>query len=183
MEKHSRPELNALRERQAKTLDDFRSEARDKRHARGYRTARENVDDLADAGSFQEYGQLAVAAQRSRRDYEELQSSTAADGIITGTCTINRELVGQERAGAAIIVNDYAVLAGTQGFFHHKKLDRLCELAQLHKLPVVMYTEGGGGRPGDTDVTTQIAGLNVASFSTWAGLSGKVPRIAVNNGY
>ena len=183
MEKDSRPELNALRERQAKTLDDFRSEARDKRHARGYRTARENVDDLVDAGSFQEYGQLAVAAQRSRRDYEDLQSSTAADGIITGTCTINRDLVGQERAAAAIIVNDYAVLAGTQGFFHHKKLDRLCELAQAHKLPVVMYTEGGGGRPGDTDVTTQIAGLNINSFYTWAAMSGVVPRIAVNNGY
>jgi acetyl-CoA carboxylase carboxyltransferase component len=48
---------------------------------------------------------------------------------------------------------------------------------------VIMYTEGGGGRPGDTDVTTQIAGLNVRSFGTWAALSGKVPRIAVNNGY
>ena len=84
MESDSRPELIALRERQAKTLDEFRSEARDKRHARGYRTARENVDDIADEGSFQEYGQLAVAAQRSRRDYEDLQSSTAADGIITG---------------------------------------------------------------------------------------------------
>ena len=183
MDKDGRPELNALRERQAKTLDDFRSEARDKRHARGYRTARENVDDLADADTFQEYGQLAVAAQRSRRDYEDLQSSTAADGIITGTCTINRDLVGEARAAAAIIVNDYAVLAGTQGFFHHQKLDRLCELAQSHKLPVVMFTEGGGGRPGDTDVTTQIAGLNVNSFHTWAAMSGVVPRIAVNNGY
>ena len=46
-----------------------------------------------------------------------------------------------------------------------------------------MFTEGGGGRPGDTDVTTQIAGLNVSSFSCWAKLSGFVPRIAVNNGY
>ena len=179
----SRPELSALRERQARTLDDFRSEARDKRHAKGYRTARENLEDLVDDNSFQEYGQLAVAAQRSRRDYEDLQSSTAADGIITGTCTINRDLVGAEHAGAAVIVNDYAVLAGTQGFFHHKKLDRMCELAEEHGLPIVMYTEGGGGRPGDTDVTTQIAGLNVNSFYTWASLSGRVPRIAVNNGY
>jgi acetyl-CoA carboxylase carboxyltransferase component len=183
LESDSRPELTALRERQARTLDDFRSEARDKRHARGYRTARENLDDLVDDDSFQEYGQLAVAAQRSRRDYEDLQSSTAADGIITGTCTINRDLVGAERASAAVIVNDYAVLAGTQGFFHHKKLDRMCELAEHLRLPVVMYTEGGGGRPGDTDVTTQIAGLNVNSFYTWAALSGVVPRIAVNNGY
>ena len=93
------------------------------------------------------------------------------------------ELVAPERARAGIIVNDYAVLAGTQGFFHHRKLDRICELAMEQSLPLVMYTEGGGGRPGDTDVTTQIAGLNIKSFSTWAALSGRVPRIAVNNGY
>ena len=179
----TRPELGALRSRLERTLDDHRAEARDKRHARGYRTARENLADLVDPGSFQEYGQLAVAAQRSRRDYEDLQSSTAADGIITGTCTINAARVGVGPARSAVIVNDYSVLAGTQGFFHHKKLDRLCELAERLSLPVVMFTEGGGGRPGDTDVTTQIAGLNVESFSAWAGLSGKVPRIAVNNGY
>jgi acetyl-CoA carboxylase carboxyltransferase component len=183
VESDSRPELLAWQERRARTLDEFRSEAREKRHAKGYRTARENVADLVDAHSFQEYGQLAVAAQRSRRDYEELQSSTAADGIITGTCTINAEQVGPAAARAAIIVNDYAVLAGTQGYFHHKKLDRMCELAEEQSLPVIMYTEGGGGRPGDTDVSVQIAGLNINSFYTWAALSCKVPRIAVNNGY
>ena len=183
MDGDTRSELNALRERVERTLDDVRTEARGKRHASGYRTARENVADLVDEGSFQEYGQLAVAAQRSRRDYEDLQSSTAADGIITGTCTINAERVGADHARAAVIVNDYSVLAGTQGFFHHRKLDRICELAQEWSLPLVMYTEGGGGRPGDTDVTTHMAGLNVNSFGSWAGLSGKVPRIAVNNGY
>ena len=183
MEGEIRPELQALRERKERTLDDAREEARAKRHGKGYRTARENVDDLADEDSFQEYGQLAVAAQRSRRDYDDLQTSTAADGVITGTCTINAQLVAPERARAGIIVNDYAVLAGTQGFFHHRKLDRICELAMEQLLPLVMYTEGGGGRPGDTDVTTQIAGLNIKSFSTWAALSGRVPRIAVNNGY
>ncbi len=183
MDDNNRPELVAWRERLARTLDGHRQEARAKRQSRGYRTARENLEDLVDPGSFLEYGQLAVAAQRSRRDYEELQSSTAGDGIITGTCTINAGQVGAGRGRAAVIVNDYSVLAGTQGFFHHKKLDRLCELAAENSLPVVMYTEGGGGRPGDTDVLTQIAGLNVRSFSTWAGLSGKVPRIAVNNGY
>ncbi len=178
-----RPELIAWRERIGRTLDEGRSVARDKRHARGYRTARENVADLVDADSFLEYGQLAVAAQRSRRDYEDLQSSTAADGIITGTCTINADRVGAEHSQAVVIVNDYSVLAGTQGYFHHKKLDRMCELAQELRLPVIMYTEGGGGRPGDTDVMTQIAGLNINSFYTWAALSGRVPRIAVNNGY
>lgn len=178
-----RPELTAWRERVERTLDEVRDEARRKRHARGYRTARENLSDLVDEDSFLEYGQLAVAAQRNRRDYEDLQSSTAADGILTGTCTINAASVAHDRAAAAVIVNDYSVLAGTQGYFHHKKLDRICELAEQLQLPIVMYTEGGGGRPGDTDVAVQIAGLNINSFYTWAALSGKVPRIAVNNGY
>ncbi len=183
MDDDSRSELIALRARIDRTLDDCRSEARSRRHAKGYLTARENLDNLVDQGSFQEYGQLAVAAQRNRRDYEELQSSTAADGIITGTCTINWQLVGARRARAAVIVNDYSVLAGTQGYFHHKKLDRICALAEDLSLPVVMYTEGGGGRPGDTDVMVHIAGLNIESFSAWAALAGKAPRIAVNNGY
>ena len=171
-----RPELAALRERLAKTGDGVRLAATARRHDQGYRTARENLEDLVEAGSFVEYGQLAVAAQRSRRDYEELQTATAADGVITGVGRVN----GQR---TAVVVYDYAVLAGTQGYFHHKKLDRIFELAEEWELPVVMYTEGGGGRPGDTDVTTQIAGLNIHSFMTWARLSGRVPRIAINNGY
>jgi len=178
-----RPELALLHERLGKTRDENRAEAASKRHKKGYRTARENLEDLTDPNSFLEYGQLAVAAQRNRRDYEDLQSNTAADGIIVGTCTVNADTVGSGRARAAVIVNDYSVLAGTQGFFHHKKLDRICELAEDLCLPIIMYTEGGGGRPGDTDVSTQIAGLNIKSFSTWAKLSGIVPRIAVNNGY
>ena len=169
--------------RRAASLDAGRRDAVDKRHGKGYRTARENLADLCDEGSFVEYGQLAVAAQRSRRSMEELRAATAADGIITGTCTINADLFGAQDAQAAVVINDYTVLAGTQGFFHHRKLDRILEVAGENRLPVVMYTEGGGGRPGDVDVTISSSGLTVPSFATWAALSGKVPRVAVNNGY
>ncbi|MBU2512764.1 biotin carboxylase [bacterium] len=178
-----RPELSGFKELQSRTLDKTRTEAVAKRHAAGYRTARENLADLADADSFMEYGQLAVAAQRNRYDYKELQIRAAADGIITGIGTINRDLFGKEKSRAVIIVNDYTALAATQGYFHHKKLDRILKVAEELKLPVIMYTEGGGGRPGDTDVSTVIAGLNYTSFYTWASLSGLIPRIAVNNGY
>ncbi len=179
--REERQDLRHLEMRLAATLDTQRGAARDKRHAKGFRTARENLNDLVDEGSFIEYGQLCVAAQRNRRPLEELQTETAADGIITGTATINAD--AQEHAEAAIVINDYSVLAGTQGYFHHHKLDRILELAERSQLPVVMYTEGGGGRPGDTDVQVSMAGLNVGSFKAWAKLSGLVPRIAVNNGY
>ena len=166
----------SFKERQALSLDSAREEARQKRHAKGYLTARENLANLCDENTFQEYGQFAVAAQRQREDYETLKTDTAADGIITGVGKVN----GQP---TVFIINDYSVLAGTQGFFHHQKLDRILAIAKEQTLPVIMYTEGGGGRPGDTDVTIVNSGLQCASFGSWAGLSGRVPRIAVANGY
>ncbi len=169
--------------RTAATLDSARPDAVASRKAKGFRTARENLDDLCDPDSFVEYGQLAIAAQRQRRTVEDLRENTAADGILTGVATINADLFSADNSRSAVIINDFTVLAGTQGYFHHKKLDRVLKLAAKQKLPVIMYTEGGGGRPGDVDVTTEVSGLTVPSFALWAGLSGVVPRIAVNNGY
>jgi len=175
--------LQALQQQLAYSSDALRSDAVARRHAKGYRTARENLDNLCDKDSFVEYGQLAVAAQRGRKEAETLKIETAADGVITGLATINASQFGEQAAQVAVIVNDYTVLAGTQGYFHHRKIDRILDQAERASLPVVMYTEGGGGRPGDTDVKTQIGGLDVPSFASWAGLSGRVPLIAVNNGY
>ena len=172
-----------LYDRVEKSSDEFRASSREKRHSKQYRTARENLNHLVDAESFLEFGQFAVAAQRSRRDYEELQDKTNADGIITGFCSINSKLVGPKSSQAVAIVYDYSVLAGTQGAFHHLKLDRICDQAKKFELPIIIFTEGGGGRPGDTDVLTQIAGLHIPSFSSWAQLTGSSLKIAVNNGY
>ena len=168
--------IGEFKDRQALSLDSHRSEALAKRHAKGYCSARENLAKLCDPDTFQEYGQFAVAAQRQRHDYQTLKTTSAADGIITGIGQINGQAI-------ALVVNDYSVMAGTQGFFHHQKLDRILAVARDQELPVIMYTEGGGGRPGDTDVTTVNSGLQCASFGTWAGLSGLVPRISVANGY
>ncbi|RLQ22648.1 biotin carboxylase [Seongchinamella sediminis] len=175
--------LEELRSQLDMTLDAARPEAVGKRHAKGYRSARENLADLVDEGSFIEYGQLAVAAQRARRSLEDLRSNTPADGVITGLATINAAQFGEDKAAAAVIVNDYSVLAGTQGFFHHRKLDRIVQVALERQLPVVMYTEGGGGRPGDTDIQIGGGTLDVSSFVEWARLCNSLPTIAVNNGY
>ena len=175
--------LDELRTRKALTLDKQRNEQRHKRQQKGYLTARQNVQNLCPIDSFMEYGQMAVAAQRLRRDYDDLKSATAADGVITGIGHINQNLVSKKNTQAAIIINDYSVLAGTQGYFHHLKLDRILAVAADKKYPVVMFTEGGGGRPGDTDITTVNSGLQCQSFATWASLQGKVPRISVANGY
>jgi len=175
--------ITELKQLLTATEDPARPEAVASRRAKGYRTARENLDDLCDPGSFIEYGQLAIAAQRGRRSEDDLRHNTPADGVITGLATINAAQFGPAAGQVAVAIYDYTVLAGTQGYFHHKKLDRILEVANRELLPIVMYAEGGGGRPGDTDVTTQIAGLDLPTFARWAGLSGVVPRIAVNNGY
>ena len=175
--------LADLQTQLAYSSDAMRPDAVRRRHKKGYRSARENLTDLCDKGCFIEYGQLAVAAQRDRKDAESLKIETPGDGVITGLATINSAEFGVHLSQVAVIVNDYSVLAGSQGYFHHKKIDRILDQAGKANLPVVMYTEGGGGRPGDTDVKTQIAGLDVPTFARWASLSGQVPLIAVNNGY
>jgi acetyl-CoA carboxylase carboxyltransferase component len=170
-----RADLAAVLERRRLASDDAaRPEAVGKRHASGLRTARENVADLCDPGSFSEYGALTLAAQRARRSEQELIEKTPGDGIVTGVGT-----VGGRRT--AVLAYDYTVLAGTQGIRNHRKTDRLLELAERHRLPLVLFAEGGGGRPGDTD-SSELFHLIVPSFHTFARLSGLVPRIGIVSG-
>ncbi|MEP7102167.1 MAG: biotin/lipoyl-containing protein, partial [Burkholderiales bacterium] len=79
-----RADLHEVLTRHALTLDAQRPEAIAKRHALGLRSARENLADLCDAGSFIEYGALAIAAQRTRRSEADLIANTPADGMVTG---------------------------------------------------------------------------------------------------
>ena len=169
-----REDLAEVLERRRMLTDEARPEAVAKRHDRGGRTARENLDDLIDEGSFVEYGGLAVAAQRSRRELDELIARTPADGLIAGTARINGE-------PCAVISYDYMVLAGTQGALGHRKKDRIFELIERMRLPTVIFTEGGGGRPGDTDHMV-VSALDTRAFALWARLSGLVPRIAIVSG-
>jgi len=180
---HIRPDLAELHDRINKTLDHERQAAVAKRHKLGFRTARENVTDLCDGDSFLEYGQMVLAAQRNRRDLDDLIANTPGDGMVAGFGAINGETFDETTSRAAVLAYDYTVLAGTQGYFNHKKTDRVLELADKWHVPVVFFTEGGGGRPGDTDVRNVSAtGLDVKTFATFAASSGAAPRIAINNG-
>jgi acetyl-CoA carboxylase carboxyltransferase component len=172
---HERADLAEVVERHEVGLDHRRPEAVARRRASRQRTARENVADLLDEGSFVEYAPLVVAAQRRRRDLQELIERTPADGLVGGVGTV---------AGNSVIAMsyDYTVLAGTQGLWNHRKKDRLFELAERQRLPVVIFTEGGGGRPGDTD-GSGVAGLDSLAFNLFARLSGLVPLVGINSGF
>ncbi len=176
-----RPDLQRVLDRRAFTLDAQRPDALARRHAAGGRTARENIADLCDAGSFDEYGDFAIAAQTRRRAHDDLVRHTPADGMVTGTGTINGALFGPERARCVVMAYDYTVLAGTQGMRNHAKTDRMLGIAHRLALPTVLFAEGGGGRPGDTD-HAWVAGLNNHTFSGFAALSGKVPVLGIVHG-
>ena len=193
-----RPDLQAVIDRHAPTLDANRPAAMAKRHAQGGRSARENIADLCElhatnseaasaqsaiarAGNFIEYGALAIAAQSTRRTLEDLVANTPADGMVTGIGSVNEALFGPERSRCAIMAYDYTVLAGTQGWRNHHKKDRLLKVAHQLRVPMVLFAEGGGGRPGDVDMPI-VAGLNNHTFSQFAALSGKVPVVGVVHG-
>ena len=204
-----RPDLAALQARRARTRDEARPKAVAARHARGHRTARELVAALVEDGSFVEFGSLPVAAQRSRRPLEELIDATPADGIITGTGRITatgddaaigtNAATGDDAAYAdaahadaahdepgrecMVLAYDATVLAGTQGYFNHKKTDRALRLAHRRRLPVVLLAEGGGGRPGDVDAAYVVASaLDIETFAHMGRLSGRVPTVALVTG-
>lgn len=176
-----RPDLKHVIDRHALGLDENRPDAVARRRKRNQRTVRENIAHLCDEGSFIEYGALALAAQRRRRSMEELLKMSPADGLVSGIGTVNASLFGEEKARALVMGYDFTVFAGTQGAMNHKKMDRMLFLARDQKLPIVLLAEGGGGRPGDTDVAG-VAGLDTPSFHTFATLSGKVPLVGMTAG-
>ncbi len=176
-----RPDLAEVKNRHHVLQDDARPDVVARRKERGQRTARQNVDDLCDKDTFVEYGSLAIAAQRSRRSVEELIERTPADGLIAGVGTVNGDMFKEEDARCVVMAYDYSVLAGTQGMQNHRKKDRLFELAEKWRIPVVFFTEGGGGRPGDTDMPV-VAGLDCLAFHLFGRLSGLVPLVGINAG-
>jgi len=176
-----RPDLAEVNERHAFGLDQNRPDAVAKRRKTGQRTARENVADLVDEGTLVEYGALVIAAQRRRRSLDDLIRRTPADGMVAGVGRVNGDAFGETCTQCVVMSYDYTVLAGTQGTMNHLKKDRMLELAEARGLPVVLFSEGGGGRPGDTDHAI-VAGLDCRAFQYFAELSGKVPLVGVNSG-
>ncbi|MCZ6856091.1 MAG: carbamoyl-phosphate synthase large subunit [Gammaproteobacteria bacterium] len=176
-----RPDLQEIYDRHAYTLDENRPEAVAKRRGRGYRMPRENIAQLMDPGSFKEYWPLIVARQHQRHDMETLRKQTPADGLLAGTGTINGDLFDDDRARAIVVHYDYTVLAGTQGGRNHYKQDRMFELAERFRIPLVLFGEGGGGRPGD-DRTGPGVAFDTGTFTQFSKLSGLIPLVGVTNG-
>ena len=176
-----RPDLQQSYDRHAYIYDENRPEAVAKRYARGYRMPRENIGQLMDEGSFKEYWPLVVARQHRRYDMETLRKNTPTDGLIAGIGTVNAQLFGEQATRTMLVHYDYTVLAGTQGGRNHYKQDRMFELANRFRIPLILFGEGGGGRPGDDSGGPGVA-FDTHTFTQFSKLSGLVPLIAVING-
>ena len=174
-----RPDLAEVVERRKTTLDAYRPTAVARRRKTNQRTARENIEDMCDAETFIEYGQLVLAAQRRRRSMEDLIEKSPADGMITGVGAVNSDLFGEPDNRCVLMSYDYTVFAGTQGGQNHRKTDRMIRVAEEGRMPMVIFAEGGGGRPGDTD---GIGGEGTTTFARFAQLSGLVPMVGITSG-
>ena len=187
-----RPDVAEILHFKRLTSDEARDEATAKRHNAGKRTARENILDLCDEGSFFEYGPLTTATRYRDDTKEQLEEriiKTAADAMVMGVGRVNGELVGVENARCIAMSYDYTVLAGTQGGKNHEKQDRMFGVAQKARLPVVLYTEGGGGRThggprsGGNRSAGSVGGLSTRTWRELGKLSGLVPLVGVSSGY
>ena len=176
---HIRPDLAELFERRSLTRDENRPDAIARRRKTNQRTVRENVADLFDPDTFVEYGPLVVAAQRRRRPLEDLLKRSPADGMVAGVGQINRNLFDDPHNRAAVMAYDYTVFAGTQGVHNHWKTDRILDVAERGRMPLVVFAEGGGGRPGESDYGGFV-GQN--TFQHFGQLSGLVPLVGIVSG-
>ena len=177
------------------TLDEHRPDAIEKRRRTHQRTARENVGDLCDVSSFVEHGQLALTPGTGLSQQEVIRKFPT-DGMITGIGSVNGALFGNDRSRTVVMAYDYTVLAGTQGAINHPKTDRMLELAEKWRIPVVLFAEGGGGRAGTGGQrqggksTTRVGQgrdeavyrpLDTPTFASMGRLSGLVPLIGITS--
>ena len=176
-----RPDLAEVLARQARALDEARPAAVARRRKTGQRTARENIEDLVDPGSFTEYGALTVAARRTTTPMEKLIDESPADGFVMGLAHINGDRFPDETSRVVVGAYDYTVMAGTQGKHSHRKQDRMYEIAEQWRLPTVIYTEGGGGRGSDPDYISILGGTS-DTFHQFPRLSGLVPVVGIASG-
>ncbi|KAJ3120377.1 hypothetical protein HK101_006969, partial [Irineochytrium annulatum] len=176
-----RPEIVALNSRLHLLSDSARAPIHAQRAKSGRRSARANVSDLC--SRFLEYGALTIPAQRLRHSVDTLRANHPADGLICGVGVVDLPRDAGPLS-CAVLAYDFTVLAGTQGYWSHRKMDRLLDVARRSCLPVVAFCEGGGGRPGDLDAAgVTVGGLDIGSFAGFAGMGSKAPIVCIAAGY
>jgi len=165
---HIRGDLQEMLDRKVRAFDASRPEVVSDWHARGRRTARENVADLLDDDSFKEFGPL-VAGQ-------------TAGGVVMGVGSVDSDRFGDEHSRVIVTAYDAMTPAGTRNTLGEYKQDRIYELAHRYRVPVVLFSEGVGRIGNYGRKNAGLVNIDTTMFAEFAKLSGLVPLVGVNTG-
>ena len=105
-------------------------------HSRGKLTARERIDMLFDAGSFEE---LDAFAQHRATEFGLAEQRTLGDAVVTGYGKVNGRL-------AFAYSQDFTVLGGSLSEVVGKKICKVMDLAANSGAPVIGLIDSGGAR-------------------------------------
>ncbi|MBX2904261.1 MAG: acyl-CoA carboxylase subunit beta [Chitinophagales bacterium] len=128
--------LEILQQKQAQALLGGGSDKIDAQHKKGKLTARERIDLLLDAGSFEEIGMLV---EHRARDFGMDKQVFLGDGVVTGYGTVNGRLV-------YVFSQDFTVFGGALSETHAEKICKIMDLAMRNGAPVIGLNDSGGAR-------------------------------------
>ena len=128
--------LNQLREKIAEAQLGGGQARIDSQHKKGKLTARERLELLLDAGSFEEIGML-VTHRASEFGLE--REKYLGDGVVTGYGTVNGRLV-------YVFSQDFTVFGGSLSETHAEKICKIMDLAMKNGAPVIGLNDSGGAR-------------------------------------
>ena len=133
-----------------------------RQHDKGRLTARERIEQLFDADSFIEYGELAAG--------NPVQGNAVpADGLVGGVGLIDQQSV-------VVMAEDFTVQGGSIGHVNAAKRVRLATLAGQQKLPLVFVLDGAGERASNA---LERYPRSPNDLQVLAQLKGKVPIVAL----
>ncbi len=138
----------------------------DSQHAKGKLTARERIELLLDADSFEEFDMFV--AHRCT-DFGMDKQKFPGDGVVTGWGTVNGRQV-------FVFSQDFTVLGGSLSETHAEKICKVMDMAMKVGAPVIGINDSGGARIQE----------GVASLAGYADVfqknilaSGVIPQISV----
>lgn len=105
-------------------------------HAKGKLTARERLELLLDAGSFEEYDMFV---HHRCTDFGMDKSHPDGDGVVTGQGTIDGRLV-------YVYAQDFTVSGGSLSKTMSEKICKVMEMAMRVGAPVIGLNDSGGAR-------------------------------------
>ena len=138
----------------------------DKQHSAGKLTARERVQKLVDAGSFQETG---VFAQHRATHFGMAGKEMPADGVVTGCATVDGRLVH-------LASQDFTVAGGAAGEVHCDKISEMMHLSLKTGTPFIFINDSGGARV--QEGIDSLSGYGRVFYNNVV-LSGTVPQISL----